>query len=91
MRTIYSIFDIEHKYIYDLFFEEYLLQRYNNMNKENIVEKVTDILSSICEEKSLLALQKMKKFKDVISRGGINRSSSILSHSIKNLKSTNKF
>jgi hypothetical protein len=69
MRTIYSIFDTEHKYIYDSFFEEYLLQRNGNTNKESVVEKVTDILSSFCEENSLLALQKMKKVKDMISRG----------------------
>ncbi len=71
MRTIYSIFDTEHKYIYDSFFEEYLLQRNGNTNKESVVEKVTDILSSFCEEKSLSALQKMKEFKDIISRGGL--------------------
>ena len=71
IRTIYSIFDTEHKYIYDLFFEEYLLQRYGNTNKESVVEKVTDILSSFCEEKSLLALQKMKKVKAIISCGKI--------------------
>ena len=69
MRSIYSIFDTENKNTYDLFFEEYLLQRYGNTNKESVVEKVTDILSSFCEEKSLVALQKMKKFQDVISRG----------------------
>ena len=91
MRSIYSIFDTENKNTYDLFFEEYLLKRYGNTNKESIVKKVTDILSSFCEEKSLLALQNMKKFQDVISRGEINRNSSILSHSIKNLMSTNKF
>ena len=91
MRSIYSIFDTENKNTYDLFFEEYLLQRYGNTNKESIVKKVTDILSSFCEEKSLLALQNMKKFQDVISRGEINRNSSILSHSIKNLMSINKF
>jgi hypothetical protein len=91
MRSIYSIFDTENKNTYDLFFEEYLLQRYGNTNKESVVEKVADILSSFCEEKSLLDLQKMKKFKDVISKGGISKNSSILSHSIKNLMSTNKF
>jgi len=91
MRSIYSIFDTENKNTYDLFFEEYLLQRYGNTNKESVVKKVTDILSSFCEEKSLSALQKMKEFKDVISRGEINRSSSILSQSIKNLMSTNRF
>ena len=91
MRSIYSIFDTENKNTYDLFFEEYLLKRYGNTNKESIVKKVTDILSSFCEEKSLLALQNMKKFQDVISRGEVNRNSSILSHSIKNLMSTNKF
>jgi hypothetical protein len=91
MRSIYSIFDTENKNTYDLFFEEYLLQRYGNTNKESVVKKLTDILSSFCEEKSLSALQKMKEFKDIISRGEINRSSSILSHSIKNLMSTNRF
>lgn len=91
MRSIYSIFDTENKNTYDLFFEEYLLQRHGNTNKESVVKKLTDILSSFCEEKSLLALQNMKKFQDVISRGEINRSSSILSHSIKNLMSTNRF
>ena len=69
MRSIYSIFDTENKNTYDLFFEEYLLKRYGNTNKESIVKKVTDILSSFCEEKSLSALQKMKEFKDIISRG----------------------
>ena len=91
MRSIYSMFDTENKNTYDLFFEEYLLQRYGNTNKESVVKKLTDILSSFCEEKSLSALQKMKEFKDIISRGEINRSSSILSHSIKNLMSTNRF
>ena len=43
--------------------------RYGNINKASVVEKVTDILSSFCEEKSLLALQKMKEFQDVVSRG----------------------
>ena len=83
MRSIYSIFDTENKNTYDLFFEEYLLQRHGNTNKESVVKKLTDILSSFCEEKSLLALQNMKKFQDVISRGEINRNSSILSHSMK--------
>ena len=69
MRSIYSIFDTENKNTYDLLFEEYLLLRYGNTNKESVVEKVTDILSSFCEEKSLSALQKMKEFKDIISRG----------------------
>jgi hypothetical protein len=69
MHNIYSIFNAEYEHVYDLCFEEYLLQRYGNTNKESVVEKVTDILSSFCEEKSLLALQKMKEFQDVISRG----------------------
>ena len=61
MHNIYSIFNAEYEHVYDLCFEEYLLQRYGNTNKESVVEKVTDILSSFCEEKSLLALQKMKE------------------------------
>jgi predicted fused transcriptional regulator/phosphomethylpyrimidine kinase len=69
MHNIYSIFNTEYEHVYDLCFEEYLLQRYGNTNKESVVEKVTDILSSFCEEKSLLALQKMKEFQDVVSRG----------------------
>ena len=71
MRSIYSIFDIENKNTYDLFFEEYLLQRYGNINKESIVEKITDMLASFCGEKPLLALQKMKKVKAIISYGKI--------------------
>ena len=69
MHNIYSIFNTEYEHVYDLCFEEYLLQRYGNTNKESVVEKVTGILSSFCEEKSLLALQKMKEFQDVVSRG----------------------
>jgi hypothetical protein len=69
MHNIYSIFNTEYKYIYDLCFEEYLLKRHGNTNKESIVEKVTDILASFYEENSLLALQKMKKFQDLVSRG----------------------
>ena len=80
MRSIYSIFDTENKNTYDLFFEEYLLLRYGNTNKESVVEKVTDTLSSFCEEKSLSALQKMKEFKDAISRGRLKSEIRIIEH-----------
>ncbi len=66
IRAIYSIFDREHKYIYDLFFEEYLLRKYGNIGKDNIIIKTTEALSFIYKEKSLIALQKIKRIKNII-------------------------
>ncbi|WP_236870609.1 hypothetical protein, partial [Candidatus Bandiella numerosa] len=66
IRAIYSIFDREHKYIYDLFFEEYLLRKYVNISKDNIIMKTTEALSFIYKEKSLIALQKIKRIKNII-------------------------
>ena len=78
MRTIYSIFDINHKKTYDLFFEEYLLQKHANMDKKSVVEKVADILSSICKEKSLYGLQEMVKFKDILTKTSIGKNNNFL-------------
>ena len=78
MRTIYSIFDINHKKTYDLFFEEYLLQKHANMDKKSVVEKVADILSSICKEKSLYGLQEMVKFKDILTKTSTGKNNNFL-------------
>lgn len=80
VRNIYSIFDMEHKYIYDLFFNKYLLMKFSNSNKDHLVKKVTNILSSFCEEKSLSALHQMKELKGIIFKRKLKNETRNIKH-----------